>query len=93
MATKSDKNLEDFKINTIDDLKGNVFLRNKLSRQAFIVLELLDPKHEGHAVATNFAISYLLVEAALTTQETSFQNRAVTTCVCVCVCVWERENC
>jgi len=64
-------------LNTTDDSKDHVFLRTTLSRQAFIVLGLLDPKHEGNTFPTNFGI-YLLFEMALTTQKTLvFSNRAV----------------
>jgi len=61
-------------LNTTDDLEDHVFLRTRLSRQAFIVLELLDLKHEGHTVPRNFGI-YLLIEAASTTQKTRFQQQ------------------
>lgn len=87
MATESDRNLKLFEIlcrmyaslllNITDDLKDRVLLRTKLFRHAFIVLELLCPKHEGGTVLRNVGI-YLPAETALTTQKTLvFSNTTV----------------
>jgi hypothetical protein len=52
--------------------KGAIYLSH-----LFIVLGLLDPKHEGNRVPRNFSI-YLLVETPLTTHKTLvFSNKAV----------------